>query len=157
MNEIHHIATWLSLSITPMTIAACAAVIYLFYPAALHHVKEYKNNKLITGTGFMIIGIVIGFIGDAFDNLWWGFAWNAHYFESGNQEFLFENGVYSNVVFRQTLTLIASGFHLTGSYLVACSTGETTSNARANKAFNLIKIGAGVSLAYGFYLIVHTI
>ena len=155
MFELHQIATWVSLTITPMTIAACCAVIYLFYPAFTHHAKEYKNKKLVTGTGFMIMGIVIGFIGDAFDNLWWGFAWNAHFFNSGNEEFLFENGVYNNVVFRQILTLIASAFHLTGSYMVATSAVGKMNNARANKAFNLVKVGAGVSLAYGLYLLLH--
>lgn len=64
----------------------------------------------------LIAGIAVGFAVSFFDNLYWGAAWLAEFMNSDNKRFLFENGVYSNVPFRQTAGIFAAGLHLAASY-----------------------------------------
>lgn len=152
--QIHSFITWISLSLTPLTVLACVAVAYLFYPAFKKHLGEWRDRQILTGTAFMILGIWIGFIGAFFDNFYWGIAWDRYFHESPSTDFWFNNGVFSNVIFRQTFTLVSATLHVIGAFLVAKGVTEETKvyNSRACKALNLIKVGVVASFMYAIYL-----
>lgn len=62
-------------------------------------------------------GIFIGFTGSFLDNFYWGLAWSADYAQHPARDWLFRNGVYPNIPFRQVAGTVAGYFHLRGAML----------------------------------------
>lgn len=109
-----NLITLISLALTPLTILASAAVIYYLYKPFMKALSE-KDRSAVQ---WMILGIVIGFAGTAFDNIWWGIAWSSKYIDSPAMPFFFDNGVYSNVVARQLMGIIAGLCHVASAVMV---------------------------------------
>jgi len=105
---IHDTFTLISLALTPLTIAACFAVVLIWRSAAY---KAYKK-KIKVDIDWFILGVVVGFLGSAFDNLYWGIAWTADYLRIDSKDELFKAGVYSNTFFRQLCTALAATCHI---------------------------------------------
>ena len=152
-DAIHAAVTWLSLSLSPMTILMCVAVVFLFWPAFTVHSKRMLKGGNLEGFSYMIVGVAIGFIGDAVDNLYWMLAWDADFRQLGTRDFLFNNGVYSNTPFRQGATIIAAVLHLIGSYKLVSDNMALVHDHRAMKAVKIAKVGVYLSGIYALFLI----
>lgn len=100
--------TLLSLALTPMSILASAGVVALWWQSGKRALIRSDRRDL----DWFIIGVMIGFAGNLVDNLYWGLAWTLHYLHNDSWHFWFDNGVYSNVVFRQTATALAAVCHI---------------------------------------------
>lgn len=74
-------------------------------------VKGHKSSLTWLGAG-----IFIGIAGQWFDNAWWGAAWGTRYAGAPVWVWLFDNGVYSNVPFRQTAGLVGVYCHARAIY-----------------------------------------
>lgn len=110
---MHQFITLLSIFLTPITMSTAALVIFYFYGP----VRQALASKDRTATDWMIIGIVIGFNGAFFDNLYWAIAWSADYSHPASdfRAYMFSHGVYSNTIFRQTAGIIAALCHIIGA------------------------------------------
>jgi hypothetical protein len=102
-------AELLSLGMTPATIILSLWVVKLWAPKAwsLLSTKQHRDS-----VGWFIVGVTLGFIGAAFDNLYWGFAWSASFLGLPSEEWWFSNGVFSNIPFRQGLGMAAAFCHV---------------------------------------------
>lgn len=105
-----NVVTLLSLFLTPLLVIASGAVVYLLWHPFLKAWKETNRNYV----EWMIIGIVINFLGTIFDNAWWFLAWSYQYIDpsSTQKEFFFHYGVYSNTIFRQMFGIVGAMCHV---------------------------------------------
>lgn len=122
---IYEIATLVSLGLTPGVIISSALVASLFW----HPYVRALSDKNRTAVGWMIIGVEANFVGDVVDNIWWGIAWSGDFVDptSTVREFFFTNGIYSNVIFRQTFGLIGAMCHI--------KSGITTTSVKDKKVY----------------------
>lgn len=104
------VVTLLSIFLTPALLIASSVVIYLLYPSFKKATKTVNKDAI----QWMIIGIVMNFIGTLFDNLWWFFAWSYNYIDATGVEkdFFFSYGVYSNTIFRQVFGIVGALCHV---------------------------------------------
>lgn len=102
------LVTFLSLALTPPTIVAAIAVVVIWYRSA----KKALEAKERTEMHWLIMGVFVGFVGSVFDNAYWGIAWAADYLNHPSKDWWFQNGVFSNLPFRQIATLVAAYCHL---------------------------------------------
>lgn len=130
MDEL---AKYISLVLTVPTIMLSSIVVFMYFKSAWRAVLQFFGKSLElsdsvkevvleedsenrkqrrVGVNLLIVGIVISFIGDTIDNFYWGLAWGSDFFGSQWRDFLFQNGVYSNIPFRQTAGIIAAVLHL---------------------------------------------
>lgn len=100
----------LSMGLTPATIISAIMVVYLFW----HPFVKALNTKDRSAVNWMIIGVTVNFTGGVLDNLWWAFAWSGDYVAADSffRHFFFENGAYSNVIFRQGCGIIGALCHI---------------------------------------------
>lgn len=106
----HEAAALFSLWLTPMTIIACAFVVYRFYAGFVSASSAKEKTEL----HWFIIGIVIGFAGDLGDNIFWAFAWSAQFTNQSYWTDIFEYGAFSNSIFRQGCGIVSALCHLRG-------------------------------------------
>lgn len=73
-----------------------------------------RSKEKLTGEQWLIIGVFLGFIGQSLDNSYWLVAWSSHYISETSvyTAWLFKNGVYFNIPFRQTIGTIAAYCHV---------------------------------------------
>lgn len=94
-----------SLALTAPVLVLCAFVIY----ECLHPLKtSIKGSQM----RWILFGICFGFLGNLVDNLYWMFPWTANYLGLSSTPDLVNFGVFSNLLFRQTLTSVAAYCHL---------------------------------------------
>lgn len=105
---MHEIVTLLSLSLTAPVLVASIAVVALWWRSAMN--AFFEEHK--TGTSWFVIGVVLSFLGSVIDNSYWFVAWLYDYLGRDEAQSLFRNGVYSNLPFRQGLTLLAAMCHI---------------------------------------------
>lgn len=106
-------AELISLVLAVPTILMSFIVVFLWRKQAI---KTIKKGGPQTDVEYLITGITIGFVGSAFDNLYWGAAWTASFLRWESKDLLFALGVYSNIPFRQAAGMIAAYYHIVGSY-----------------------------------------
>lgn len=103
----------LSIGLTLPTIILSAWVVVIYAPSMI---KELAHNGWMKfsnkAESMLLLGVVLGFIADFFDNTYWGIAWTANYLHLDAQTFLFSNGYISNFVFRQGLGVLSAICHL---------------------------------------------
>lgn len=104
-----------SLFLTVPTILLSLLVCYKFLPRGWKAFKK-KKPEAITEVDLLILGIAVGFLGGAFDNLYWGAAWSSSYLGLPVKGWLFEHGVLFNIPFRQIAGLTAAILHLWALY-----------------------------------------
>lgn len=107
--SLNSIAELISLAATVPTLILSANVIRLFARQSLSALRKKRRTAIDT----LIMGIMLGFIGGFLDNLYWGFAWGSAYLDLDVADWLFENGVWSNIPFRQSLGCAAAYLHCT--------------------------------------------
>ena len=95
--------TAISLFLTPWAVLTAALVVYQWGPASIHAICHKGMNS----NDWLVLGIVVGFVGAILDNLYWGYAWQLKYTNNPNSEWWFEYGVMANVLFRQGAGVIA--------------------------------------------------
>lgn len=105
--EISNAAEAISLALTAPTLYLARRTIAKFWRLAWGTLATPANQR--TDYQWLILGIVVGFLGALLDNLYWGIAWTASYIDSPATAFWFEHGVFANVPFRQ-LAGIAAGY-----------------------------------------------
>ncbi len=105
---MHDVITILSLGLTPLTIIASCAVVYLWWSGAWTALTKEHREPM----HWFILGVLVGFIGAVFDNLYWGVAWSLDYINSPYRDAVFDFGVYSNLPFRQIATAAAALCHV---------------------------------------------
>ena len=106
--DIQNIAELISLGSTFPTVILAFAVVYMWLPSA----REAWLNTGKTGQDWFVMGVAIGFIGAALDNIYWFMPWTASFI--GDQAFqtLTNAGVFFNIFFRQCLGIAAAYCHL---------------------------------------------
>lgn len=133
---MHDIAELVSLAATaPCVIGAIAVVIVWGRPA-------WENRA----TDWIMTGIVVSFIGQTGDNLYWAIAWTASYLSHDLTDVLFQSGVYSNVPFRQGCGTVAAYCHLRAFCETAARPGRALQRLNA-AAFASAVLGACIMLA----------
>lgn len=102
-------AILLSEFLTVALLGMCVAVIILWMPGNLQREESVKSHPSVR---WLVAGIVTSFAASIIDNAWWGIAWGARYLGDPSWQWWFDNGVYSNIVSRQGLKLLAGWCHV---------------------------------------------
>ena len=103
------IAALISLALTVPTVMFAVAVLCIWGKEALRVFKAGPSNPM----EWLIIGVVIAFLGSVVNNLYWGFAWS-HTYLSGQEldPTIAHMGVVFNIFFRQVCGILAAYCHL---------------------------------------------
>ena len=128
---IQHYAILISLALTVPLVGVSICVLDEWGPSLIH-----EPRRRFTATDWLVLGICLSFLGSIGDNLWWGVAWATKYLNQPNAEWWFENGVFSNVCFRQGLKLLAGYCHLRA----AVETGAMSLQRLHSTVFVLVAI-----------------
>jgi len=112
LTTAHKIAEVISLGITPSTVILSAGVLVLWGKETLCVLKNGPNSSQC----WFILGVSTSFLGAMVDNLYWGAAWTAEFFNLSCSRELFMSGVYSNIIFRQVLGSVAAYCHIRAAY-----------------------------------------
>lgn len=106
------LAEWVSLALTIPTLVLSAWVVFAYRPDAHQAIQSIATGRVPWRVQLLILGIVIGFAGSFFDNLYWGLAWGAEAIGHSSRDAWFENGVWSNLPFRQGAGIVAGICHV---------------------------------------------
>ena len=140
---MQQIAELISLGMSFPTIILAAAVIYTWLPSARAAIKSDNTSA----QDWFIVGVVAGFVGSLFDNLYWFLPWTAAFLGHESFNTLVECGVFFNIIFRQGLGVCAAYCHLKAA--------ELSSNKKLRfvnvllVASNLVGIGYAILLIVG--------
>ena len=107
----HKAAELLSLALTVPTVIFGVMVVVIWGKSIL---KRFSAEDR-TATDWLILGIVISFIGSGLDNIYWGITWGSDFLGLESSASWFRNGVYANIPFRQTAGIVAALCHLRGA------------------------------------------
>lgn len=105
------IAELVSLAWTPPTVILAFAVVVMWLIPTVRAVRA----GLATGHDWLILGVTLGFIGDAADNIYWAIPWTGEFLDRSWSIPWFHQGVYPNIVFRQGVGMVAAYCHLRGA------------------------------------------
>ena len=139
---IHDLATLLSLGMTWPALAVCMLVLTSWYQQYIVYCKAVVKKPSM----MLIAGVMIGFAGSMVDNFWWGLAWTADYIapEHPVRDFLFLNGVYPNIFFRQGALIWAGMLHINPENMSRKTQVQTAMARKKTKAIILTSIIVGV-------------
>ncbi len=104
----HKLAELVSLALTVPTVVLGLTVVYLWGTEAKAAIL--KRNK--TATQWFIIGVAVGFVGGALDNIYWAIPWSANFLGLQSTDLLMQSGVYFNIPFRQIAGIVAAYCHI---------------------------------------------
>ena len=113
-----HTIEFISLVLTVPTILLSLWVVALFGPKAWRFIST-KPIKNLSESELLVIGITIGFIGNFFDNIYWGIAWTVEFLNHDEPNDWFKYGAASNVPFRQLAGIIAATCHIAAAILLS--------------------------------------
>lgn len=119
--NIYKFSEVISLSLTVPAVLLGLLVVVIWWRSGLKALRSSAR----TGTDWLILGIIISFIGSSLDNIYWGIAWGASLFELDSRDFWFQNGVYANIPLRQSAGIIAALCHIQGAVDWASSGAES--------------------------------
>ena len=71
-----------------------------------------------------MLGVCTSFIGVLGDNLWWAFAWYHRLRGHDEWTWWFDNGIISNVIFRQGIKVISAYCHLKAAVAFGAMTDD---------------------------------
>ena len=116
-------------------------LIYWVKPAKRAIVSEDK----ISSEQWLILGVVIAFLGQSLDNSYWLVTWTANYInsESSVTRWLFDHGTSVNIPFRQISGIAAAYCH------VYAAVNVNAIQTRQFKVFVLSASAAGVLFSLG--------
>ena len=124
MSTLEDTAILISLTLTIPLLGISAGVLDEWMPSLLH--RDCRTCRW-TATDWLVLGICFSFAGSIGDNIWWGIAWMNRYFRESTWEWWFDNGVFSNIIFRQACKLIAGYCHLRAAVETGAMTRLTLS------------------------------
>ena len=108
MNEFAELVSiWLTIPFLYLS----AFVLSHWKPYIVSFFKAHRTSMTWLGTG-----IFIGIVGQWFDNAWWGTAWGTRFLGHPATVWLFDNGVFSNIPFRQLAGLTSVYCHARAIY-----------------------------------------
>lgn len=83
-------------------------------------VTALKSRRKINSEQWLILGVVVAFIGQTLDNSYWLITWTAHYFDSESilTHWLFDNGPTVNLPFRQVCGIVAAYCHVYAAVMI---------------------------------------
>lgn len=137
---VHDVVTVASLALSIPTIVSAFLVVWLWLPPAL---AEWRSDSEVSANGYFMLGVAVGFVGSLIDNVYWGAAWTAEFHGSPLAEPLFQGGVYSNLLFRQTCGLAAAYLHLR-----AADVSHVTAFRWVNRAMTISHVLAALFAVY---------
>lgn len=105
-------AKLISLLLTVPTILLAVFVVMVYWQRAREGWKRLISSQPTREVDWLVMGIVLGFSGALFDNIYWMFAWSADFIDHSTREFWFTYGPLSNVPFRQLAGILAAILHL---------------------------------------------
>jgi hypothetical protein len=143
MMNLQDIAELISLGLTFPTVVLAFTVIYMWLPSAR---KAWQNTNK-TGQDWFVMGVAIGFVGAALDNIYWFMPWTAAFIGDPSFQTLTNAGVFFNIFFRQGMGIAAAYCHIKAAEL---------SSARSLKVVNTLLISSYLSgFGYAVVLILH--
>jgi len=103
--------------VTVLTILIGMAVVQHWGRAAK---RAVTSEQKLTSEQWLIIGVVVAFVGQTLDNVYWLVTWTAHYFDATSllTTTLFENGMLANIPFRQACGIVAAYCHVHAAVMV---------------------------------------
>ena len=101
--------TWPSVVLSSMVVALWSGQLWRLIR------KPHK-----TSSDLFILGVVVGFAGEVLDSVYWAIPWTASFLDRPETSYLVSIGVYFNVIFRQSFTLVAASLHVR-SYCLHCA------------------------------------
>ena len=113
IEQYQWMAEAISLALTIPTIILGIGVLIHWGPAAW----EMFKAKSLDSNGWLIVGVVVAFLGSVLDNLYWSIPWASSFLSIGPTDALMENGVFFNIFFRQLSGIAAAYCHLKASVL----------------------------------------
>lgn len=132
----------------------------LFFVAFIVMQDWYPHlTKLIRGHRVSLTwfgaGVFVSFFGQVADNLYWLLAWSALFIEHPIHKWLFFNGVYLNIPFRQGCGIASAYLHICGLYAMVIELGGEPDNGRFKKLHMKIALSFAVSglLVVGLFLL----
>lgn len=137
-------AELVSLVLTIPTVVLALSVVYMWLPAA----REAWHQETRTGHHWFVMGVTLGFVGSAIDNVYWFLPWTAAYLQSPYFETLTAKGVFFNIFFRQGLGIAAAYCHIRAAALSA--------DSRIRFVNRLLVASTIGGMAYGLLLILAT-
>lgn len=107
----HKAAELISLSLTVPTVLLGSLVVVIWGKSSIKALRATRK----TATDWLILGIVVSFVGSSLDNIYWGITWGSDLLGFQSSATWFRNGVYANIPLRQTAGIIAAFCHLRGA------------------------------------------
>jgi hypothetical protein len=98
------------------TILLAVAVVFHFKQALVSIPRQAQN--------WLILGIVIAFVGQSLDNLYWGFAWTGDFLSWPDTESWFLRGSLFNIFSRQICGIAAALCHIKAAVLWGSASRE---------------------------------
>jgi hypothetical protein len=137
--SLQNLAELTSLALTFPTVVLAFAVIYMWLPSA----RDAWQKTEKSGQDWFVMGVAIGFVGAALDNIYWFLPWTAAYLGDPAFQSLTNLGVFFNIFFRQGLGICAAYCHLRAS---------EESNAKPIKVVNSLLIASHL-VGFGYVLL----
>lgn len=115
MNKFIDISELISLIGSVPAILFAIFVVIKWAPSAF---ESLRSKKELTQVDWLILGVCISFIGQAFDNLYWGIVWTLHYLGFPQSETWIYLGPTFNIFFRQACGIIAAYCHIRSAIML---------------------------------------
>lgn len=138
--EAGKIAEAVSLWLTWPSVVLSAMVVALWSGQLWGLIR--KPHK--TSSDLFILGVVVGFAGEVLDSVYWAIPWTASFLDRPETSYLVSIGVYFNVVFRQSFTIVAASLHVR-SYCLHCAEKGDPGNI-----LGIYRLTALASVVWGF-------
>lgn len=109
---------------------------------------------------YLIMGIFVGFVGGALDNLYWAIPWTCEYLQLDATQSWIMNGVYPNIVSRQLCGGIAGYCHVRAALSPASDAVAKLSQFAEQgremlRRLLIVSLVGGVAFAAGLWAIRH--
>ena len=150
--SIDKISQLVSLLLTLPMLIGCVIVVYVYFGPAWVAWRQRKWTAL-SAQDWLIIGIVISFIGKILDNSYWTAAWTAELYDVHSKEFLFQHGNTPNIPFRIISSMAAAWCHIKAAMVFS----ENSDRHVVTKCDYLICVAAGIAIMTLSVLIAYVI
>ncbi len=141
MDNIQNIAKLISIGMTFPTVILAAVVVYTWLPSAINSLK----TSSLESQEWFIIGVIVGFIGAIFDNIFWVIPWTYSFIGVDLYYKVIPYGILFNIIFRQLCIIIAAYCHLKAA--------EMTFEPKIKYLNNILVCGNIAGLIYSISLI----
>lgn len=114
------------------TAISCALTLVLLYKSVLILMAWLPGVTMAprSHSDWLILGVVLNFVGSIGDNIWWSMAWYLRLVGDESYQFWFDYGVISNIVFRQGVKIASAHCHLRAAVAFRAMTYDQFRNVR---------------------------